>query len=544
MASGLQAELNAGTSADASNIGKATAQDQAVTQQMGSQQTSGQQTSGEQTSGQQNGQPSNIDLLATAVSVTTVSASTGSTAKLTAAQLLIAAQTVSHPTGKSGKQQAQTSAGTSVDAASNLVSVPSPAETLQSAKLPTGLVSDSQTPSNPVQAIDGSSSGSNQDGAGRDKLGQTGAGQADANRDRHQLAAASTSATSDAQQIASQQAAANAAQAVHNSFATALTATAQADAPSQADDAGVNSGNGATGTQTANQGSKSQANLAGASTFLSASILPNTIDPSQSSGAASQYKTSAATFNSNPNVSGTANGTSVAKSSLSDASGSSSQSAQTGSDPTQHLQAAASQSTAVAARPADNAAAQAITLGAQAAPHQTASASTATASASGSAHRSGESAGLASEQLNTAGSGATSGINSARVIQSMSETEMRVGMRSSEFGDISIRTMVTQQQMQAQISVDHNELSNAIAAHIPAIQAKLGNEYGLHASIEVSQGGTSFSSGERGQSSQKDQKSFTPSVQIDSSAVSSDTDRLVLRAPLVAAAGDRLDIRA
>jgi osmotically-inducible protein OsmY len=145
--------------------------------------------------------------------------------------------------------------------------------------------------------------------------------------------------------------------------------------------------------------------------------------------------------------------------------------------------------------------------------------------------------------LNAAGTAASSGINTARVIQSMSETEMRVGMRSTEFGDISIRTMVSQQQMQTQISVDHSELSNAISAHIPAMQAKLDNQYGLHASIEVSQGGASFS-GQREQSSQRDQRAFAPSVPLEGTAPAADMDRMVLRVPSVSVMSDRLDIRA
>ena len=153
---------------------------------------------------------------------------------------------------------------------------------------------------------------------------------------------------------------------------------------------------------------------------------------------------------------------------------------------------------------------------------------------------------LPAEPANTSLPAGSSGINSARLIQSMNETEMRVGMRSSEFGDISIRTMVTQQQMQAQISVDHSELVSALSAHIPAVQAKLGADYGLHASIEVSQGGASFSNNQ-GQSSQKDYKPFTPSAQFDSSAPTVvEADRVVSR-PVAASAvaeGSRLDIRA
>jgi len=89
-----------------------------------------------------------------------------------------------------------------------------------------------------------------------------------------------------------------------------------------------------------------------------------------------------------------------------------------------------------------------------------------------------DSADAAAEQLERTGSAAAAGINSARLIQTMSESEMRVGMHSAEFGDISIRTSVSQQQLTAQISVDHSELGSAISAHLPSLQSKLGSEFG------------------------------------------------------------------
>jgi hypothetical protein len=279
-----------------------------------------------------------------------------------------------------------------------------------------------------------------------------------------------------------------------------------------------------------------------ASTFVSAAILPNTFDLSQTANKASQYKATTTTFSSNANASSMANATSSQKVPSQDSSTTSSRS--TGSDSAQNSQTDASQTTAIAARTNDSGTAQAIAFGMLAAAHQTATSQPAPGTVGGTPHHSDESAGLASDPSNAVASGTTSGINSARVIQSMSETEMRVGMNSSEFGNISIRTMVSQQQVQAQISVDHSELSNAISAHIPSIQAKIGNEYGLHASIEVSQGGTAFSSDERGQSAQKDQRTYVPSVQADGAAASKETDRLVLRAPSVVVDSDRLDIRA
>lgn len=139
---------------------------------------------------------------------------------------------------------------------------------------------------------------------------------------------------------------------------------------------------------------------------------------------------------------------------------------------------------------------------------------------------------------------ATAGINSAKLIQAMSETEMRVGMHSTEFGDISIRTSVSQQQMLAQISLDHSELSQAISDHISAVQSKLGSDYGLHASIEINSHGSSFSHGSE-QSSQRDQKAFASSVRAEFLPEPAEADTGTSLGTLVAAGnGHRLDIRA
>jgi hypothetical protein len=498
LASAFQAELSAGTSAATSTIEKATEQDQ---------------SSSQQTRGQQNGQSQNTNLS------TTPAQNLGSFVPTTnAAQLLVAAQAVSHPMGKAGKQQAQQDAGqAATDAASSLATtfIAQPADLQLTSKL--------------AQAADPSISG---------------AIQTVANHDRQQLADASRAADSKAQQEVNPQIIANAAQMLQNSFAAGLPAAAQTDPLSQSDDgAATTSDNSASATQSASQGSKLATNPSVASTFLSAAIFPSSIDPTQSAGKANQFKTTATTFNANSNLANATTGTSAAKTGSQDSSGASSRNTQTGSDPV-HAQTDASQTTTVAARSTDNGTAQAITFGAIAASHQSAPTHAAPASIDEVPHRTDEPASLPSDQSNTAASGATSGINSARLIQSMNETEMRVGMHSSEFGDISIRTMVSQQQVQAQISVDHNELSSALSAHIPAMQAKLGNEYGLHASIEVSQNGASFSSGERGQSSQRDQKAFVPSVQVEGATASVETDRIVLRAPSVSVVSDRLDIRA
>jgi hypothetical protein len=139
---------------------------------------------------------------------------------------------------------------------------------------------------------------------------------------------------------------------------------------------------------------------------------------------------------------------------------------------------------------------------------------------------------------------APSSINTARLIQSISETEMRVGMHSSEFGEISIRTTVSQQQMLTQISLDHTELSQAISAHVSAAQAKLGDEHGLHALIEINNQGSSLA-GNSGQSSSREQRTSTNLAQSQSPTASSEVDRAASVGALASAAsGHRLDIRA
>lgn len=139
---------------------------------------------------------------------------------------------------------------------------------------------------------------------------------------------------------------------------------------------------------------------------------------------------------------------------------------------------------------------------------------------------------------------ASSSVNTARLMQTMSESEMHVGMRSSEFGDISIRTSITDQQMVTRISLDHSELSQAISAHVSSMQTKLGEDSGLNASIEVHNLGSSHS-GEPGQSSQREQRNLHQSSQNGSALFPPEEEPAINMAALAnAGSGNRLDIRA
>jgi len=145
-----------------------------------------------------------------------------------------------------------------------------------------------------------------------------------------------------------------------------------------------------------------------------------------------------------------------------------------------------------------------------------------------------------SEGLETAGA---SGVNTAKLIQALNETQMHVGMRSAEFGDISIRTAVSQQQMVAQITVDHGDLGRAIAEHVPAAQSKLGDDLGVRAAIEVTQNGMSFSH-DHSSASQQQQRSFTRPVDAPGAVTFNETEITTSRIAVAAEDSDRLDIRA
>jgi hypothetical protein len=126
----------------------------------------------------------------------------------------------------------------------------------------------------------------------------------------------------------------------------------------------------------------------------------------------------------------------------------------------------------------------------------------------------------------------------------MGQTEMRVGLHTSEFGDISIRTSVSQQQMQAQISLDHPELSQAIAAHISSVQTKLGDEHGIQASIQINNQGTSHSS-DSGQPSHRQQSSFSSFTGQTVNAEYAEAENGMSLGVLAATGNEhRLDIRA
>lgn len=104
---------------------------------------------------------------------------------------------------------------------------------------------------------------------------------------------------------------------------------------------------------------------------------------------------------------------------------------------------------------------------------------------------------VSSEANAVSASASSPALSSAQLVRSMHGSEMKIGMHSQEFGAISVNTSLTRQTLAAQISFDHPELGRVMAAHVPAIEAKLGNAYGLQTRVEVRDNG-STSTGDTG----------------------------------------------
>ncbi len=140
----------------------------------------------------------------------------------------------------------------------------------------------------------------------------------------------------------------------------------------------------------------------------------------------------------------------------------------------------------------------------------------------------------------------TPSLSSAQLIQSMHHSEMRVGMQSDEFGNISISTSLNHQALSAQISIDHSELSRALAVHLPSIEEKLGNAYGVQARVEVRDAANSSTSSysDSGQQSKEDRQSrggtASGSIGVAAERMSALTSSVTNS---VAASTSRLDIR-
>ncbi len=128
-------------------------------------------------------------------------------------------------------------------------------------------------------------------------------------------------------------------------------------------------------------------------------------------------------------------------------------------------------------------------------------------------------------------------IHTARLVESMKESAINLSVRSVDFGNVDIHTAMEHGRLSAQISLERNDLGNALSRTIPGLQSKLSQEHGIQATIEVQQQTSSFSANS-GQS-----QNHTPRPQRNTAEGPAQNvpDSLVLAVPVIA--DGRIDIR-
>ena len=145
------------------------------------------------------------------------------------------------------------------------------------------------------------------------------------------------------------------------------------------------------------------------------------------------------------------------------------------------------------------------------------------------------------------GASAASGLpslQSAKLLQTASQSEMRVGLQSQEFGNITIHTSAVGQTVSAQISVEHPELARELAARLPEAQTK----FGISQNVEVRiSDGQQFSAGTGSNSSSagQDQQSYRQSQANNSNSAafrSVSTDGTYSAAPVAHRVSNQLSV--
>lgn len=95
----------------------------------------------------------------------------------------------------------------------------------------------------------------------------------------------------------------------------------------------------------------------------------------------------------------------------------------------------------------------------------------------------------------------SSPLHTAKLVAGIERSELRMGLRTGEFGNVDIRTSLVRNQFTAEISAERGELGRALAAELPGLQHRLTEQHLPAASITVqdhSAGGSSdFQQGSR-----------------------------------------------
>ncbi len=133
---------------------------------------------------------------------------------------------------------------------------------------------------------------------------------------------------------------------------------------------------------------------------------------------------------------------------------------------------------------------------------------------------------------------ASSPLHTAKLVAGVEQSELRMGLRTGEFGNVDIRTSLVRNQFTAEISVERGELGRALAAELPSLQHRLSEQHMPAASITVQdQSGGSSSGFHQGSRSGQN----APPVSVSGSRAHEDSSLSVLPLDTIEATA-RLDI--
>ncbi|HSS97934.1 MAG TPA: flagellar hook-length control protein FliK [Terriglobales bacterium] len=102
---------------------------------------------------------------------------------------------------------------------------------------------------------------------------------------------------------------------------------------------------------------------------------------------------------------------------------------------------------------------------------------------------------------------AHTGVNIAKLIQSLTQSELRVGLQTRDFGNIDIRTSASRHEFSAQISVEHSEVAHTLTSELPNLYARLNEQQVPVTNIHIHNQSLSTSSGLDQRSQQSAQQS-------------------------------------
>jgi hypothetical protein len=99
------------------------------------------------------------------------------------------------------------------------------------------------------------------------------------------------------------------------------------------------------------------------------------------------------------------------------------------------------------------------------------------------------------------------GVNTAKLVQGITQSELRVGLQTRDFGNIDIRTSASRHEFSAQISVEHSDMAHTLTSELPNLYARLNEQQVPVTNIHIHNQSLSTSSGLDQRSQQSSQQS-------------------------------------